>query len=200
MYIARAGEPAKAMAEAAPGLYRLLLDKWRIDELYEVTVAAVDALADTFAAFDVGVVDGILARLSALIVTGLGTVLRAFQTGVVHVYSAFMVIGLAAVGWFFIVPHPEATITSSGDGDYVVQASPGHGLLVPLGRERWTETPTPLTYGGQESVKVHLDGWRKIAEGRPGSHERLRFPGHEGDLGHPPRGPSGHRDQSKTGR
>ena len=70
MYILRAGEPAKAMAEASPGLYLAsLLDKWRIDELYEVTVLAmVDALADTFAAFDMAVVDGILARLSALLV------------------------------------------------------------------------------------------------------------------------------------
>jgi NADH-quinone oxidoreductase subunit L len=66
MYIVRNGEPAKAMAEASPKFYRLLLDKWRIDELYEVTVLTmVDALADTFAAFDVTFVDGILARLSA---------------------------------------------------------------------------------------------------------------------------------------
>ena len=66
MYIVRGGEPAKAMAEAQPGLYQLLLDKWRIDELYEATVLAmVDALADTFAAFDAAIVDGVLARLTS---------------------------------------------------------------------------------------------------------------------------------------
>jgi NADH-quinone oxidoreductase subunit L len=157
MYIARAGEPAKAAAEAMPGLHQILLDKWRIDELYEATVLTmVDALADTFAAFDQSVVDGILARLSALIVAGLGTLLRAFQTGVVHVYSAFMVIGLAAMGWFFVAPHADATITSSGDGDYTVVASPGMGYTY-----RWDANgdgkPDSQQFGSQQEVKVHLD-------------------------------------------
>jgi NADH-quinone oxidoreductase subunit L len=157
MYIARAGEPAKALAEAMPRLYRLLLDKWRIDELYEVTVLAmVDALADTFAAFDIAVVDGILARLSALVVVGLGTLFRAFQTGVVHVYSAFMVLGLAALGWFFVAPHADATVTASGDGDYTVQAGPGMGYTY-----RWDAngdgTPDAKTFENQEQVKIHLD-------------------------------------------
>ncbi|MGO8992596.1 MAG: NADH-quinone oxidoreductase subunit L [Polyangiaceae bacterium] len=157
MYTARAGEPAKAAAEAAPGLYRLLLDKWRIDELYEVTVLTmVDALADTFAAFDQAVVDGILARLSSLVVVGLGTLLRAFQTGVVHVYSAFMVIGLAAMGWFFVAPHADASISASGDGDYTVVASPGMGYTY-----RWDANgdgkPDAQQFGSQQQVKVHLD-------------------------------------------
>ncbi len=157
MYIVRAGEPARAAAEAAPGLYQLLLDKWRIDELYEVTVLAmVDALADTFAAFDVTIVDGILARLTSLVVVGLGTLLRAFQTGVVHVYAAFMVVGLAAMGWFFVAPHADASITSSGDGDYTVQASPGMGYTY-----RWDANgdgkPDAQQFGNQQEVKVHLD-------------------------------------------
>jgi NADH-quinone oxidoreductase subunit L len=157
MYIVRNGEPAKAMAEGAPGLYRLLLDKWRIDELYEVTVLAmVDALADTFAAFDIAIVDGVLARLTSLTVVGLGTILRVFQNGVVHVYGAFMVVGLAAVGWFFVVPHADASVTTTGDGNYVVQAGPGMGY-----EYRWDANgdgnPDSTTYGSQDSVKVHLD-------------------------------------------
>jgi NADH-quinone oxidoreductase subunit L len=157
MYIVRAGEPAKAAAEAMPGLYRLLLDKWRIDELYEVTVLAmVDALADTFAAFDVAVVDGVLARLSSLVVVGLGTLLRAFQNGVVHVYSAFMVIGLAAMGWFFVAPHPEAFVSAGAAGDYTVQASPGMGYTY-----RWDANgdgkPDTQQFGNEQQVKIHLD-------------------------------------------
>jgi NADH-quinone oxidoreductase subunit L len=157
MYVAQAGKPAKSLADAVPWLYRLLLDKWRIDELYEATVLSmVDALADTFAAFDQSVVDGILARLTALIVTGLGTLLRAFQTGVVHVYSAFMVVGLAAMGWFFVAPHPDATISSTPDGDYTVVASPGMGYTY-----RWDANgdgkPDAQTFGNQQQVKVHLD-------------------------------------------
>jgi NADH-quinone oxidoreductase subunit L len=165
MYIVRAGEPAKAMAEAAPGLYQLLLDKWRIDELYDATVLAmVDALADTFAAFDTTIVDGVLARLSSLIVVGLGTLLRAFQTGVVHVYAAFMVVGLAAMGWFFVAPHADVSIASSGDGDYIVQASPGMGYSY-----RWDAngdgTPDSQTFGSQQQVKVHVDAGQTVKVG-----------------------------------
>ena len=99
MYVVRAGEPARATARAMPGLYKLLLDKWRIDELYDVTIlAAVDSLAETSAAVDKTLVDGLIARLPALVVAALGTVLRAFQNGVVHVYAAMMVVGLAAAG------------------------------------------------------------------------------------------------------
>ncbi|HEY2513888.1 MAG TPA: NADH-quinone oxidoreductase subunit L [Polyangiaceae bacterium] len=157
MYIARAGAPARALAERAPGLHRLVLDKWRIDELYEWTVLGmVDALADTFAAFDQTVVDGILARLSALIIAGLGALLRTFQNGVVHVYSAFMVLGLAAMGWFFVAPHPSATVTASGDGDYVIDASPGMGYSY-----RWDANgdgkPDDATFGTKQQVKIHLD-------------------------------------------
>ena len=142
MYIAQAGKPAKALAEAMPGLHKFLMDKWRIDELYEVTVLAmVDALADTFAVFDQSVVDGLLPRLSSLIVVGLGTVLRVFQNGVVHVYAAFMVVGLAATGWFFVAPHADATVTTGDNGDYIVQASPGMGYRT-SGTRTVTERPT----------------------------------------------------------
>ena len=158
MYIMKAGAPAKQLAEAQPGLHQLLLDKWRIDELYEATVlAAVDALADTAAAFDQSVVDGILARLSALIVAGLGTVLRAFQNGVVHVYAAMMVVGAASIGWFFVAPHPEATVSDGGtNGDYVIEASPGMGYTY-----RWDAdgngTPDKPAFDNQSQVKVHLE-------------------------------------------
>jgi NADH-quinone oxidoreductase subunit L len=157
MYILRAGEPAKQIAEAAPGLYQLVLNKWRIDELYENTVLAmVDALADTFAAFDQTFVDGILARLTALVVQGLGTVLRVFQNGVVHVYATFMVLGLAAVSWFFVAPHADAAISDKGNGDYVIDASAGPGYAY-----RWDADgngkPDSETYGAQQQVKVHLE-------------------------------------------
>ena len=40
VYIQKNGAPAKMFTEKVPGLYRLVLDKWRIDELYENTVIA----------------------------------------------------------------------------------------------------------------------------------------------------------------
>jgi NADH-quinone oxidoreductase subunit L len=157
MYIVRAGEPARQMAKAQPGLYRLVLDKWRIDELYDATIiAAVDSLAETSAAVDKTLVDGILARLTALIVAALGTILRAFQNGVVHVYAAMMVVGLAFTGWFFAVPHPNVTVVDAGNNDFVLTAAPGVGYAY-----RWDADsdgkPDKADFDGTQTLKVHLE-------------------------------------------
>jgi NADH-quinone oxidoreductase subunit L len=157
VYVSQRGEPARRLAQAWPGLYRLLLDKWRIDELYDATiVAAVDSLAETSAAVDKGVVDGILARLTSLVVAIAGTVLRAFQTGVVHVYAAMMVVGLALVGWFFAVPHPDATVSNTGGDDYVLTAAPGVGYAY-----RWDADgdgkPEKPDFGQDTTLKLHLE-------------------------------------------
>jgi NADH-quinone oxidoreductase subunit L len=157
MYIKKKGEPARRLAEAQPALYRLVLDKWRIDELYEVTViAAVDSLAETSAAFDSTIVDGLIARLTALVVAAAGTILRAFQTGVVQVYAALMVVGLAATAWFFTVPHPNATVADAGNSDYTVTAAPGVGYAY-----RWDADgdgkPDQQDFAGDPTLKVHVE-------------------------------------------
>jgi NADH-quinone oxidoreductase subunit L len=157
MYIVRGGEPAKQAALAQPRLHKLLLDKWRIDELYEVTIlAAVDSLAETSAAVDKTLVDGLIARLTALVVAALGTVLRAFQNGVVHVYAAMMVVGLTVMGWFFAVPHPNATVVDTGNNDYVLTAAPGVGYAY-----RWDADsdgkPDNPDFGGTQTLKVHVE-------------------------------------------
>jgi NADH-quinone oxidoreductase subunit L len=159
MYIARNGEPAKRAAEAAPGLYQFLYDKWRIDELYDNTIiAAVDALADTSAAWDRTVVDGLIAKVPALLVAASGSILRALQNGVVHVYAAMMAVGLLAFGWFFAFPHALVTIDKStlvASGDVVVHAAPGMGY-----QYRWDSHGTGQfdspKFTDQASVKVHL--------------------------------------------
>ncbi len=160
MYVVRGGEPARAMARAQPGLHRLLLEKWRIDELYEVTIiAAVDSLAETASAVDRTIVDGILARLTALIVAATGTVLRAFQNGVVHVYAAMMVVGLAGTAWFFAVPHPNATVVDTGNADYELTAGSGVGYAY-----RWDvdgdgkpDKPDFAAAPSAAKVKVHVE-------------------------------------------
>ncbi len=157
MYIAKRGEPAKAIAQAQPALYQLVLDKWRVDELYDATaIAAVDSLAETSAAFDKSIVDGIIARLTSLVVAASGTILRAFQNGVVHVYAATMVVGLAATGWFFAVPHANATVVDAGNDDYVVTAAPGVGYAY-----RWDANsdgkPEKADFGADSTLKLHLE-------------------------------------------
>ena len=128
-----------------------------LDYVYDRSiVVGVDALADTAASVDQGLVDFIIARLTALIVAALGTVLRVVQNGVVHVYAAMMVLGLAIVGWFFIQPHADATVADLGNGDYVVSAAPGTGYGY-----RWFPdakgAPQNEKFGPGDSLKVHLD-------------------------------------------
>jgi NADH-quinone oxidoreductase subunit L len=159
MYILERGEPARRAADAAPGLHQLVLDKWRIDELYDNTVvAAVDALADTSAAWDQAVVDGVVAKAPSLIVSASGSVLRLFQNGVVHFYAGMMAIGLFAFGWFFAWPHARLTVDSTaGDskGDYVVQAAPGMGYWY-----RWDSDADGKydsdKFSEQTTLKIHL--------------------------------------------
>jgi NADH-quinone oxidoreductase subunit L len=78
--------------------------------------------------FDKWVVDGIIARLTALLVTVWGHLLRLLQTGHAQAYAAMMVVGLLGIGWFVAVPQPKVIV--SGDpvtGQYSVQAAPGLG-------------------------------------------------------------------------
>jgi NADH-quinone oxidoreductase subunit L len=155
VYIKEKGKPAREMMLKVPALYRLVLEKWRVDELYDKTVVAgVDALADTAASVDQGVVDFILARLTSLVVAAAGTILRVVQNGVVHVYAAVMVAGLAVLGCFFVEPHADFTVTEQG-GDYTLTAGPG-----PAYSFRWYSDPSkePETkdFTGRDSLKVHL--------------------------------------------
>ena len=131
VYWNRQGEPEERFARAFPRLHRLIVDKWRIDELYEATVIGmVDALADIFTMADKWIIDGILAKLTAALVGFFGTVLRAFQTGRVQVYSASIVLGLAGMGWYLARPHAAAIINDKQlrqSGEVVLSAAPGLG-------------------------------------------------------------------------
>jgi len=131
IYVVRKGEPEREFAANWPRTYKLIYDKWRIDELYDATVIGmVDALADIFVMADTWIVDGVLAKLSALIVKATGSVLRLFQTGRVQVYAASMVIGLVGIGWFLSAPHASYTLDDKDlqlSGKVVVHASSGLG-------------------------------------------------------------------------
>ncbi|MEO7110976.1 MAG: proton-conducting transporter membrane subunit, partial [Polyangiaceae bacterium] len=156
MYIKEQGEPARKLAASAPGLHRLLLDKWRVDEFYDYAIlGVVDALADTFQIFDTWFVDGLIAKVPAVLVAGLGSFLRIFQTGVVHTYAAIMVVGMACFGWFFVSPHPSTTVVES-NGDYTITAGPGIGY-----QYRWDADGNGSfdsdKFSDQTTVKVHLD-------------------------------------------
>jgi NADH-quinone oxidoreductase subunit L len=127
MYIAQNGAPAKKLAESNKGLHQLLLDKWRVDEFYSATVIGVtEATAETCAAVDQGIVDGLFAKATSSSVAAAGFVLRALHTGIFHAYGAAMVLGLGGIGWFFIAPHADVSVNEKS-GAWTVQAAPGMG-------------------------------------------------------------------------
>jgi NADH-quinone oxidoreductase subunit L len=155
VYEIQKGEPARRFVESMPGFYALVRDKWRVDEFYEETfVGAIDALAEAATFFDKWIVDGIVARLTAFVVAIFGTLLRYLQAGRVQVYALSMVLGLAAFGWYFLVPRAEAKVISNGvTGATSVTAAPGLGY-----RYRWDE-----------------NGDGKWEEQRPGSKSQVSF-------------------------
>jgi NADH-quinone oxidoreductase subunit L len=158
VYLVKQGEPARAFTEASPGFYRLVRDKWRIDELYEETfIGAVDALAELSVWVDKWLVDGVIARLSAFVVALFGTALRYTQTGRVQAYALVMVLGLGGLGWFFFAPHAEARLTSDHEkGAYSVAATPGPGYAY-----RWDEDGDGKwdsdSFGSKREISFELD-------------------------------------------
>ncbi len=157
VYAVKGGGPARTLTTMFPRLHRLLLNKWYVDEAYNATaIEAVDALADTSAnVIDPWIVDGILAKLSSFLVSAFGTLLRAFQNGVMHMYAALMVVGLAVCGWFFVMPHAQATVDVKPTG-VAITASPGPGYTY-----RWDINgdgkPDQETFSNQPVVNVPLE-------------------------------------------
>jgi NADH-quinone oxidoreductase subunit L len=131
VYLNRGGQPERDFAKRAGWFYRLVYDKWRIDELYDATIVGmVDALADIFTMADKWIIDGVLARFTAGVTALVGTLLRALQTGRVQVYAATMLVGLAGVGWFLAMPHASVTVDESGlraSGEVKLSAATGYG-------------------------------------------------------------------------
>jgi NADH-quinone oxidoreductase subunit L len=205
VYLKNDGAQEKAFIRAFPRLYKLIFDKWRIDELYEATVVGmVDALADIFQMADTWIVDGVLAKLSAAIVGAAGTVLRAFQTGKVQAYSASMVIGLAGVGWFLVRPHAVTSIDDTKlkqTGEVTVSAAPGFGYSY-----RWEgpgitaakdfsatrEINIPLQPGDKKDVVLQVRNafngvdTQTITVARPGKKGGNAAPGSAPPQGEPP--------------
>jgi NADH-quinone oxidoreductase subunit L len=179
-YLNRAGAPERAFAARFPKLYQLLVDKWRIDELYDATVLGmVDALADIFVFADKWIIDGILAKLVAALAGASGTVLRAFQTGRVQVYSTFMVVGLAGLGWFYVQPHARIAVADQGlrATGHVVLTAPaglgysyrweGAGLTANKDFSQTTEVSLSLAQGEKKEVQLFV----KNAFGRVAKQE-----------------------------
>ena len=140
-----------------PGFHKLLLDKWRVDEFYdEFFIGTLDFIADVFVWIDKWVVDGIVARFTSWVVAVAGHLLRLLQTGRIQAYAATMMIGMAALGWFFTVPQPSAHVERDDvAGHYTVVAAPGLGYAY-----RWDAdadgAPDTEEFSDKKSVDIAL--------------------------------------------
>ncbi|MEN9530298.1 MAG: hypothetical protein RI932_2171 [Pseudomonadota bacterium] len=93
-----------SIAQAAGGFYRLILDKWRVDELYQaVIIEPLKKLGDAFFKFgDRAVIEGIINEgpRGIYLVT---SVLSDIQSGLVRNYLKLVFVAVIALGaWIFI--------------------------------------------------------------------------------------------------
>jgi NADH-quinone oxidoreductase subunit L len=90
--------PARLAAQY-PGVHKLLLNKYYVDEVYDATVVQPIKVVSTeglWRGFDVKVVDGAV-NGAGYLVSGVSIVLRLLQNGSVKTYAASMFVGAVAV-------------------------------------------------------------------------------------------------------
>ena len=94
---------ADGLARQFGGVYRLLLNKYNIDELYDSAVVQPIKLLSTgvlWKGVDVGLIDGTVNGVGALVRAG-SSGLRRLQTGSVRTYAAGLFLGTALIlGWY----------------------------------------------------------------------------------------------------
>jgi NADH:ubiquinone oxidoreductase subunit 5 (subunit L)/multisubunit Na+/H+ antiporter MnhA subunit len=93
-----------AMAANFPGLHRLLLNKYYVDEIYDAAIVHPIQTASTeglWKVADVRIIDGAV-NLTGLVVAGASAVLRLFQTGSVRSYAASTFVGVVLVLGYYL--------------------------------------------------------------------------------------------------
>ena len=95
---------ADALAARFRGLYRLLLNKYYVDEIYDAAIVQPIRIASQeglWRGFDVAIVDGAV-NGTALLVAGGSGVLRRLQTGLVRAYAGSMFIGVIIILGYYL--------------------------------------------------------------------------------------------------
>jgi NADH-quinone oxidoreductase subunit L len=98
-------ERADAAAARFPGVHRLLLNKWYVDELYDaVVVQPIKRTSDRvlWKTVDAGIIDGMVNGTGAT-VRGGAALLRLLQTGSVRTYAASIFVGVLLVLAYYLV-------------------------------------------------------------------------------------------------
>jgi len=95
---------ADNMVREFPGLHRLLLNKYYVDELYDATIVQPIKAASTeglWRWFDVRVIDGAV-NGAASIVDGSAGVLRRLQSGSVRAYAGSLFVGVVVILGYYL--------------------------------------------------------------------------------------------------
>jgi NADH-quinone oxidoreductase subunit L len=93
-----------SLAAQFPGLHRLLLNKYYVDEIYDAAIVHPLQRASTeglWKGMDVKVVDGAV-NLAGYLVAGVSAVLRLTQTGSVRSYAASTFVGVVLVLGYYL--------------------------------------------------------------------------------------------------
>ncbi len=92
------------MARSLAPIYRLLLNKYYVDELYDASLVqplVVVSREGLWRAVDVGVIDGAVNGVAALVDAGAAT-LRRLQTGSVRTYASSLFLGVVLVLGYYL--------------------------------------------------------------------------------------------------
>jgi NADH-quinone oxidoreductase subunit L len=95
---------ADGMAQSFGGVYRLLLDKYRIDELYDAVFVQPIKLLSTvglWRGIDAGVIDGAVNGVGAMISSS-SSALRRLQTGSIRTYAFWLFAGSVAILGYYL--------------------------------------------------------------------------------------------------
>jgi NADH-quinone oxidoreductase subunit L len=105
IWVVQAGRPAVAIRERFKPVYTLLVNKWYFDELIDALVVQPAAAAGRFASttFERVFVDGALVGGATSLVRAGSASVRAVQTGLLRYYAALVVLGVAALGLYFLL-------------------------------------------------------------------------------------------------
>jgi NADH-quinone oxidoreductase subunit L len=110
-------------AEHLSPLHQLLMDKWRVDELYDAIIIRPTAkLAEVSGNIDRYVVDGATKAL-AWLVQGSSWLFTRLQNGLVHTYGTAVAVGLFGITLWVLYPHTHVDTAIKGDSVHFVAGS-----------------------------------------------------------------------------
>ena len=95
---------ADAWARRAAPVYRLLLNKYYVDEIYDAAIVQpirISSQEGLWRGFDVKVIDGAV-NGAGTIVDGSATLLRRLQTGSVRTYAGSLFVGVVVILGYYL--------------------------------------------------------------------------------------------------